>query len=179
MTWKGVNAMNLKEKWNDISYDLYLRFRPVRSFYYNFKYGLTNLIKYFKVIWNDRDWDESYLFILLHNKLSYMERLHREEGNSIHSLKYADEIKIARLLTERIVNRDYIKNALTPYHSKYGNENYEEWDDLEQYLSRTNRQNKDQIQMKKRAYKHSDNMEKQDIEYLFKFISKHIQNWWD
>jgi len=30
-----------------------------------------------------------------------------------------------------------------------------------------------------RAYKHSDKMEEQDIKYLFDYIQKHVQDWWD
>lgn len=32
---------------------------------------------------------------------------------------------------------------------------------------------------RQRAYRHSDYMKKQDIEYLFKLLSKHIQEFWD
>lgn len=172
--------MNLKEKWDDVSYDIYLHFRPVRSVYYNLKYGIRNLFRYFKVIWNDRDWDELYVFILLNKKFTYMEELHRKYGNSVNSKKYADEIKLAKLLTERIINRDYNENALTQYYNKYGKDFWElDEESIEHYFKRKNDISKQQRDMRSRAYKHADKMEKQDIEYLFKHMSKHIQKWWD
>lgn len=43
--------MNIEEKW------------------YNFKYGVQNLIKWFRIIWNDRDWDYSFIYTILKFKL--------------------------------------------------------------------------------------------------------------
>ncbi len=37
--------------------------------YYNFKYGIQNLIKWFRIIWNDRDWDSHSTYEVLKFKL--------------------------------------------------------------------------------------------------------------
>lgn len=45
----------------------------MKTLYYNIKYGIINLFLYFKIIWNDRQWDYAYLeeLTLFKYKLMY------------------------------------------------------------------------------------------------------------
>jgi hypothetical protein len=71
-------------------------------------YGIQNLIKYFNVIWNDRDWDFNYFFYLLKKKLECMEAYIRRYGNHEDSEQDADNIKKCIELINKLIEDDYI-----------------------------------------------------------------------
>ena len=71
-------------------------------------YGIQNLIKYFNVIWNDRDWDFNYFFYLLKKKLQCMEDYTRRYGNHEDSEQDADNIKKCIELINKLIEDDYI-----------------------------------------------------------------------
>lgn len=41
----------------------------IKNYFKNIKYSIKNLYKWFFIIWNDRDWDNVYIEIILHQKL--------------------------------------------------------------------------------------------------------------
>jgi hypothetical protein len=160
--------------------------KMIRHLFYAFCEGIENLVFWIPAIWKDRDFDHHFMFIILNKKLIKMEKFYRSKHTwSADALKYADQIKIARILTERIVKDKYVENALIPYDRIYGD--VELFDSIPTSIiegkpklySIVEVGTKQQHSMFRRAGKHSDYMEKQDIEYLFKFLKKHIQNWWD
>lgn len=44
----------------------------IRSFWYNCKYGVRNLVKWFPVIWRDRSWDHCFIHLLMEQKLKFV-----------------------------------------------------------------------------------------------------------
>jgi hypothetical protein len=60
---------------------IYMFFSSIKHFCYDFKEGIKNLIKYFKLIWKDRWWDYYYLEELILFKLKDMEN---KWGNETH-----------------------------------------------------------------------------------------------
>jgi len=77
------------------------------------KNGLKNLFIWFKIIWNDRWWDNYYFFKILHKKLSLMEKNFREDGVHLFAEKDANKMKRCVLVLERLMNDDYDANAST------------------------------------------------------------------
>lgn len=43
-------------------------FPRIKDKYYSIKNGIWNIIRWFPVIWEDRDWDDYYIFALLYHK---------------------------------------------------------------------------------------------------------------
>ena len=70
-------------------------------------YGIQNLIKYFTIIWNDRDWDFNYFFHLLKKKLECMEEYTRQYGYHENSIQDADNIKKCIELIDKLINYEY------------------------------------------------------------------------
>lgn len=117
----------------------------------NLYYGIGNLFKYFRVIWEDRDWDWVFIIYLLEFKLRNVAAHERKFGHHLTSKRDARNIEIAAGLCKRILEDDYAKLAtseINPYATK-------EWGQRWEYL------------------------QKQDIDYLFRFIAKNIRGWWD
>jgi len=80
-------------------------------------YGSQNLIKYFNVVWNDRDWDFNYCFRLLKKKLECMENYTRQYGYHEDSVRDADNIKKCIELINKLIEDDYYINK--PYQYSY------------------------------------------------------------
>ena len=72
--------------------------------YYNTKNGIKNLIKWFPIVWRDRDWDEAYLLTVMEFKFKNMSHLHENYGHLENSELYASQLARAAELTERIKN---------------------------------------------------------------------------
>jgi hypothetical protein len=122
----------------------------------NIKYGIKNLIKWLPVIWKDRDWDEVFLYIIMHKKLESMEKSFRgENAYAVDSHERAREMKIVKIALKRLIDDIYYEEAcavLDVNPSGYSQEVFE----LEKRLIQT------------------------DIEKVFSTeISLQIQSWWD
>jgi hypothetical protein len=157
-------------------------------FRYDIPYGIKNLIRWFPVIWQDRNWDQYYIYVILHKKLTLMEKGLRN-GCHLYADKTADQVKICVLLLDRLIKDEYHENAFKRHEEKWGEAEFN-FEDLEEkpdqcrlLITRLNvKTKKDEEQERKdfmRTSKHSDQMKNQDVEMLFKIMNKHIQGWWD
>ena len=41
------------------------RYTKVREWYYDFTEGIRNIIRWYPTIWNDRDWDQCFIYEVL------------------------------------------------------------------------------------------------------------------
>jgi len=147
------------------------------------KYGIANLIKWFPVIWNDRDWDHYFFHILLQKKLRNMEKYFRKYGNHIRSEADADDVKFCANLLERIIKDEYEQNAFAPHDKKWGELKIDIGKNGLVKFSRPNviteeDKKKERAEFKicnGRAYKSKMN----DLEYLYNYIARHVLSWWD
>ena len=174
-----------EDKWFDIKYNIY-HFYPIEKihdFYYNITQGVSNLFKWRKVIWNDRNWDDNYIFRILQFKFENMEKFfNSDKAYSARAKKDAKRIMTAKNLCKRIVENNYLSNALIDYYKKYGNDfkwEFEPCKDKSNFSTLIDKRAEEEQKSFSKAGDHSDLMEKQDIDYLFKFLNKHIQSWWD
>lgn len=175
------------ELWEDSK--LYSIYEKIDQAFYDIKRGVKNLIIWFPVIWEDRDWDHWYLYKIIHKKLERMEILHRTYGHHVDNDKTADQIKLCKLLLKRLIADDYLMNA-TKYHDQ-------KWGDLEIFTEEiegrsncvsvhtkttkdlTEKEKKIEDELRHGLYRHADKMKEQDLDMLFRIMRKHIQGWWD
>jgi hypothetical protein len=86
--------------------------------------SIQNVIKWFPVIWHDRDWDHSYFYNILHFKLRNMEEYFNSEYVwGANALKDAKRIKTARILVKRLLEDNYWENAKEDLHHSIYMEN--------------------------------------------------------
>jgi len=74
---------------------------------YDIPQGFGNLIKWFPVIWRDRDWDHHFLFEVLRFKLENMEWVFSKYGCGIGSERDAKRMRICIELIKRIQEDNY------------------------------------------------------------------------
>lgn len=127
-------------------------FYKIRHLWYDIVRGVSNLAIWFSVIWKDRWWDHHFFFVILHKKLSLMEKNFRKHGCYTRAEKDADKMKIVVNLLDRIIKDEYFENAdkdskMKPHY--------------------------------KTVFEKEDELIKQDIEMTFKLLKKYIRSWWD
>lgn len=148
--------------------------------YFKFKRGIINLLKWFKIIWNDRNWDYIYIIKLLEFKIKLMEQDFNKNSNFIDAEKILKELKIVRLLCNKLIKDNYEEEQLYSHDKKWGELDLD-FNNDEILLLRENAKNKeDQVKETKEFLKKIEKAEvnkKSDINFLFKFISRNIQKW--
>ena len=132
-----------------------------------FKYGIKNLISWFPVIWNDRWWDDYFIFVILRKKLIETEKNFRKHGCHVDLYKDADKIKKCIYILDRIIKDDYSDNVLKPYYRKYGE------------FDLTRKMDDKEKKFFINCVEREEILKQQDIDYLFDNMKKYILTWWD
>lgn len=124
----------------------------LRSFFYNLKNGLSNIIEYFNIVWYDRDWDYSYIDRLLRFKLNKM--ANKMEKYDQHTSKDATvkQLRFCVKLLDRLIADDYIhpdfektfserstNDILTGKNKNFTDEDFSNWMKYESYLREKDR----------------------------------------
>ena len=138
----------------------------MNNLYYNIKNFIKNLIKYRRLLWIDRWWDDYYIFFMLREKLIEDVKKYKKYGIHLYVQKDIDKMEFCIKLLNRICDDGYLKNALFFYNKKYP-----EWGSLTEEL--------DEPKMFHRCCERERYLKQQDIDFLFKYMSKHILGWWD
>lgn len=151
---------------------------------HQFIQGIKNLIRWFPIVWKDRDFDYRYLYNILHKKLEHMEQFFESNyAMSMDANKYAKQIMVAKNLAKRLAEESHLENAMLFYDQKYEVynpfENTIPHEKLEGFQRLLPDPDKDRSKAFDKCCKHSSYMKKQDQEYLFNYLNKHINAWWD
>ena len=92
----------------------------IESWFYDFKYGIENLINWFPVVWKDRNWDHVYIYNILRHKLHLTEQQIRIHGHHVDKDKDADNIKVCVNLLDRLINDEYHEAAFKRHEERWG-----------------------------------------------------------
>lgn len=151
--------------------------------------SIKNVLRWIPIIWRDRDWDHTFLYIILQFKLSNMEKYLRKHGHSVNAEKDAHRIKICVTLLKRLLNDEYHDAVFKKHDEKWGELKFN-WIELkdkpefsELKIKRPNviteKDEKTERNEYNRLMQVENNLKQQDIEYLFETIKKYHQGWWD
>lgn len=149
----------------------------IRSSFKNFYRGIRNIVQYTPLIFNDRDWDEQYMYEMLLFKLKRMHKFFEgEKAISEPAPEVAKEIQEVISMLERVINDDYYPieydtskffdivhteaegHRITEFQTDWNNEDFKKW---------TEQNNQAEIQRV------------EDTKTLFKKIGEKSQGWWD
>lgn len=150
-----------------------------------FKESIEKIIEWFTVIWHDRDWDQYYFYIVLKHKLDMMSKYQIKHGHSTESENISKQLAEARDLINKILNYDYIEEALKPFYKVYP--------DFELKMefvpvndgkgSNTVHFNLDDNPKQRELYNkyqvNAEVLENADKDKLFQMIRENIDGWWN
>jgi len=169
----------------------------------DFYLGIKNIIRWFPIIWKDRDWDDHYIWEILKTKLRNQAKHIGKNGHHVNAERDAERMMLCVRLIDKIqieyYQSEYIDYCIDKFH----------WDDIED--------KPDYVQL--RIEKISDNLQDYFYKYpltyidvmtrpreklifgndsnkriamniahinadraqtlLFKILNKHITSWWD
>lgn len=149
--WQFFKENNDYTFFEKVTYKYYRVREFVSRFWYNLLEFPRNFKKWFKIIWNDRDYDYHYLLIILENKLKYMsksfEKSPIEDGENI-----SKEIENLREAIERLIKDDYV---------------------LENYEEMLNADKKDVV----KYYEEIEKKYQDDLNILKESVDK-LRTWW-
>ena len=82
--------------------------------------GIKNMWNWRVIVWDDRDFDYSYMNDVMAHKLRNMENFFRSKDTHIADWEeIANEIKEAREIVENLNNGDYEDKIMSEWHEKY------------------------------------------------------------
>ena len=142
----------------------------------SFKTGIHNLIKWFPTIWFDRDWDHYYIYSIWYKKFDNMEKFFNSDKSwTAESEGIAEQIKEIKLLCKRLMEDNYLEEAMLQFDEKYGEiELFKIVDNKLEYNA------KEETLSEYRKYgKLADRNREDDKEMLFDLLKKNIDNFWD
>ena len=155
---------------------------PIKSVYYNIKYGIKNLIRFRKVIWNFRPWDQSYLLNIMEETFTQMAEGH-DKGHLVKAPRSARELRVAANLCKRLSADDYLGRN----HSDYFDQvklDFQKMDGDDRFFEMVHIY-KDpskaaDLERKSRVtFKLEGKIRKNDLDLLTKMMNRHLLSWWD
>jgi hypothetical protein len=111
---------------------------------------ISNLYRWFPIIWNDRDWDYYFIYEILKQKLKHVEQHTIKYSHHINAGTEAKSIRTAIELIDKVQNEYY----------------------LDKYLSGATKWNKKEID---KAVEDHDTLKQE----LFQHLNNNIEKWWD
>lgn len=175
-----------------------------RHYHRNFYTGIRNLIKWFPVIWKDRDWDHHYIYHILDFKLE--QQAYGIGSRDIHvgAQREAEKMllcaRLCKIQTEDLYGTehlDYMEQAhkFTPTDGGkfYTYESIMMQDDLDDYFAKYRRQYNrvlsgqvtwygkviDLADRKEIAMCIAEENQQRSRRLLFKILEENIEGWWD
>jgi hypothetical protein len=154
----------------------------LRTFIKNIK----RLIKWTPVIWNDREWDQDYLYAILEFKIKNMQEFY-ESGQSNTCQESVNEtiseMKEIRRLIDRIRNDVYLDETSVEFNKKYPNYykdafNFEpvEGKSYSRLVSKAGKEAESEHRL---CCEFAEKNKQEERKQLFGLLRDKIEGWWD
>ncbi len=137
------------------------------------------IIRWLPTLWHDRDYDYSYILIILKKKIQFQREYIGKHDRHVRAQSDCKNMRIAEILIDRILKDDYIKVQRAELEEKWGQLEFGGPRGLYRTKVITEKDREQELKDSRRMYDHDDYMMNQDLDYLFKHLRKHIRYWWD
>lgn len=170
----------------------------------DFVQGVKNLLKWFPTIWKDRDWDDSFIFDIIIQKLKNQSDYIGKKDRHISAKRDAEVMMTCSRLLEKVKSEDYSVEYLgyektewnftpcedNPEYSKLEFDLISE--NFDDYFKKYPRQYKRVLNGEINRFNRRETKDKQDIameiahenhkrakKLVFKMLEQNIEKWWD
>lgn len=133
--------------------------RPLIIFFKELKRGLSNLVRWFKIVWFDRDWDYHYLYYAMKFKLERMISYFEKHGHAVNAWYEIKYMRIAVSLLDELSNEKY---------EDIGEPSIDDWMNDEEYCNRL-----------RESFNKSAIRQQKCVRLLGLIIEKRSMGWWD
>jgi hypothetical protein len=164
-------------------------YEGIERLFNDFTEGIMNLIYWFAIIWNDRQWDHIYLTKMVYRKLSKMEEYFRNGNFYENQEKDAANMKICVDGLKRLLDDEYDDIAFKEHNEKWGKLDMKFWDPKndeefgEVTFSRPNAITEEQKEQESKEYREhmmeAEKMQEDDLDLVFGTMRKELLRWWE
>ncbi len=132
-------------------------------------WSIKNVISWIPILWNNFDWDESFLLRIMEFKLRKMSKYFKDKGIAANSKQQSEQCRIAAILCKRIAE------------SNYNMYFWHRWIDSEENIfgMKLEEESIGLFDGQNEALDYEDYMRKQDLDYLCGLLKKDLFRWWD
>ncbi len=86
-----------------------------KYYHRDFVYGIKNLIRWFKIVWKDRDWDDHFIWVLMMKKLEFQSKYIGDNDRHMSAKRDAEIMRTCVELMKR-VKEEYYGIEYMDYH---------------------------------------------------------------
>jgi len=152
------------------------------NWFYTLRRNIKNLIKWFPIIWSDRDWDYHYILAILQAKLEFTKQFFLSDNTyCVEANETANEVSEVLEILDRLIKNQYLEEALKPFDEKYPDYDWSlEFEQCDNgYYKLVNKNTSEQKELKSKCYREKERAKEKDFDDLFILLRKNIENWWD
>lgn len=179
-------------KTNEFKYTVWDRIIGIKLFsvLHIWFYKIVKILQWIPVLWEDEDWDYSYILKILEYKLSRVQKILKEDSfhldkktGKISGPILAKEVQEARNCIKRILEDDYCKKEQKQHNKKYGKLKIKFIKEKNidgtignkiVFLPDSTPARESRI----RIYKLADKRYKEDVKKLYKILEEKSFDWW-
>lgn len=157
---------------------------PILAVVKSIKHGIWNLIKWFPLVWNDRNYDDYYFYKVLSFKLFLIEK-EISKGIFVGWEEEVKTIKDIRAAIERILRSEYCKEEWEELDKELGkvvisfeNNNGKQVVKVYRHNTETGMITKNITEKEKEILSLENKRQSEDISFVFDTIKNNITKWW-
>ena len=159
------------------------------NYYYNCYHIVKNLIRWSPVIFRDRDWDHSYLLIILRTKVAYMLQFHMKRQSFEGVEQEIERMSEVVSALDRLISDQYEERLCDNVYQKWGNPVYVhresakypdcfEVETLFENVKTPEDRELCEMQLRK-AWDRAEKERQRDLNFVCNTLKKHLFDWWD
>lgn len=147
--------------------------------------GIANLVRWFPLVWRDRDWDWSYMAQMMEYKLNRMSDTFSKYGHHKNNKLDAKRCRICAILLRRLLDDEYYELAggararEDMAHLMEHGFDTEPCEDHPGHVEMVRRNEPIPREEARLYYKRARALQMNDQKYLGILLGKYLNHWWD
>ena len=85
-----------------------------------FFHKLRRSASWFIFMWENYEWDQDYLYMIMHKKITEMAKYHRKHGITLHAYSIARSLDITAYHLDQLIDSKYEIKLIELHEKKYG-----------------------------------------------------------
>lgn len=134
--------------------------------------SIQNLISWFPIIFQDRDWDHFYFHVIMKKKLERMRDYNIKSGHCVNSHITAQKINTCVKLLDRIIKDEFTDE-------EFWKDVKHEWIELDEEYVELNTMSKYSNEEISEQIKKENNLRRKYIKTLYSILEKRVETFWD
>lgn len=189
--WTNKHPRSAKEKLIDFVDDCtkYFTLQYWSYKWHTFAYIVKNVFRWSPIIISDREWDQSYLLIILRAKIKHMHTHHDKARSFVGAEQEIERMQQVIEALDRLLAEQYEEQSVTDVYRKWGEPHYVKRPveshpgcyELATWYENVKTEHDAELceQQLEQAYKTADKARQDDLDFVCDTLKKHLYDWWD